>query len=255
MFRSSRLDLIPKETLEELVKNSISFMDILKSLGYSKKGTGNYRTLKKKLRFYNINFSHITNNSKNYKIRKKRSKIPLELILVENSEYNRGELKRRLIKGGILQNKCFICDLDNNWYNKPLTLQLDHINGISNDNRIENLRLLCPNCHSQTPSFSGKNNEKTGGKRVPLFSLICLSCGKERKSKNSKLCSFCEKTSRRKIERPSKDQLSKIVWEKPTYKLALEFKVSDKAIQKWCKSYNIDKPPRGYWAKHYSDME
>ncbi len=81
-----------------------------------------------------------------------------EEILVENSPYkNIPILKKRLLKEGLLEYKCAICGNTGEWLGQPLTLQLDHINGDHFDHRLENLRLLCPNCHSQTETFSGKN--------------------------------------------------------------------------------------------------
>lgn len=82
----------------------------------------------------------------------------MEEILVENSTYlNRAKLKERLVRDNLLKYECSVCGNTGEWNNKFLSLQLDHINGINNDNRIENLRFLCPNCHSQTDTFSGKN--------------------------------------------------------------------------------------------------
>ncbi|VBB18632.1 HNH endonuclease [Yasminevirus sp. GU-2018] len=79
-------------------------------------------------------------------------------ILVVNSSYtDLRYLVKRLLDEKMLENKCYDCGIDPNWMGNPLSLQLDHINGVHNDHRIENLRLLCPNCHSQTPTFGGRN--------------------------------------------------------------------------------------------------
>lgn len=83
---------------------------------------------------------------------------PLEEILVENSTYtNRWRLKIRLLRANLIDNICYKCGLEPKWNGEPLSLQIDHINGKSNDNRLCNLRMLCPNCHSQTPNFAGRN--------------------------------------------------------------------------------------------------
>lgn len=83
---------------------------------------------------------------------------PFEDILVEHSTYSSTHnLKRRLIRAGLLEEKCVWCGLTDTWNGKMLVLQLDHINGISNDHRLENLRLLCPNCHSQTETYCARN--------------------------------------------------------------------------------------------------
>jgi hypothetical protein len=84
---------------------------------------------------------------------------PLAEILVERSTYtNRQSLKKKLIKAGLKEDVCEICGQLPMWNNKPLVLQLDHINGVGDDNRIENLRIICPNCHTQTPTFGYRPN-------------------------------------------------------------------------------------------------
>jgi Zn finger protein HypA/HybF involved in hydrogenase expression len=83
-----------------------------------------------------------------------------EEIFVENGTYPRHRLKHRLIRDKLIEYRCEICSNVGIWNNKPLSLQIDHINGVNNDNRIDNLRFLCPNCHSQTETYAGKNNKK-----------------------------------------------------------------------------------------------
>lgn len=79
-----------------------------------------------------------------------------EILEGKFPQYSSSKLKNRLIKEGIFENKCSICNI-NTWNNLPLILHVDHINGISTDHRKENLRLICPNCHSQTNTYCGRN--------------------------------------------------------------------------------------------------
>jgi 5-methylcytosine-specific restriction endonuclease McrA len=91
---------------------------------------------------------------------KARPKLkPIGTLLTKHSSAHRGTIKRRLLKDGTLKNVCAICRCLPTWNGKPLTLVLDHINGRADDFRMENLRLLCPNCNSQTVTFSGRNKK------------------------------------------------------------------------------------------------
>lgn len=91
----------------------------------------------------------------------KKEPIPIEeLLVIDRPQTSRGHLKRRLLKEGLLLNQCAGCGTDPIWRDKPLVLQLEHKNGIKTDNRLENLELLCPNCHSQTDTFCGKNTKR-----------------------------------------------------------------------------------------------
>lgn len=102
----------------------------------------------------NLDITHFNKYSKASLAKRNR---PLEEILVENSNYtNNSSLKKRLLEEGLLKYECYECHISE-WNGKPLSLQLDHINGNNSDNRLENLRFLCPNCHSQTETFSGRN--------------------------------------------------------------------------------------------------
>jgi 5-methylcytosine-specific restriction endonuclease McrA len=83
--------------------------------------------------------------------------MPIKVLL--SAPRDRAHLKKRLLKAGFLANRCAQCGLTD-WLGKPLSLELHHINGEGQDNRLENLALLCPNCHSQTDSWGGRNSRR-----------------------------------------------------------------------------------------------
>jgi hypothetical protein len=81
---------------------------------------------------------------------------PIETYLVKGRRVNRMDLKGRLLSAGLKKDQCERCGI-RSWLEEPLSMALHHVNGDRDDNRLENLALLCPNCHSQTPNFSGRN--------------------------------------------------------------------------------------------------
>jgi hypothetical protein len=143
----------------KVVSESTTFSEVCRAFGI-KAGGGNFRTIKKRIKELDLDVSHFEGKSFTGKRRLtggvKQKK--LDDVMVENSQYSRRSLKNRLIKDGILDYKCVECGNEGFWNGEKLTLQLDHINGVNNDNRLENLRILCPNCHSQTKNYAGKNN-------------------------------------------------------------------------------------------------
>ena len=90
---------------------------------------------------------------------------PLDVILV--SSRSRCTLKRRLLQAGLLQNRCDICGLSE-WQGEPLSIQIDHLNGVRDDHRLENLRMLCPNCHSQTPTHGNRRRLRAVARDVDV---------------------------------------------------------------------------------------
>lgn len=149
--------LYEENSFTEIVKCSRSYSDVVKKLKLPK-GHGNRQTTIKYIEKYNIDISHFDFKGDN--LGGKRNKIPLNEILVENSTYtNRHNIKEKLYRNNIKERKCEIksCGQGEIWKGRKMSLILDHINGVNNDHRIENLRIVCPNCNATLPTHCGKN--------------------------------------------------------------------------------------------------
>ena len=152
MPQISKVYQVSDEQFIQIIKESNSYSDCLRALGLGTRGGSSTDILKKRINELNCSIEHFgkTGQSAN-------AKYSLDEILVENSSYaNISRLKIRLVNEGRMEYKCQCCGISE-WLDKPISLQLDHINGINNDHRITNLRFLCPNCHSQTDTYAGKN--------------------------------------------------------------------------------------------------
>jgi hypothetical protein len=134
------------------VKSSNCISDVLDKLGLTKHGS-NFNTIRMIIRRLNIDDNHLSATVGRL-VNTGHTNWNIDNIFVENSSYSRGGLRSKVISYNILPNyECSICGNNGSWYNKELKLVVDHINVINNDNRPLNLRWLCPNCHSQTPTF------------------------------------------------------------------------------------------------------
>jgi 5-methylcytosine-specific restriction endonuclease McrA len=161
-----------------------------------------------------------------------REKNPDEEVFCENSKFScRKSLKKRLLTDFGFESKCSSCGIDS-WLGKPLSLELDHINGVNNDHRIHNLRFLCPNCHSLTPTFKGRNRKPRKIESKCLDCQIPIFKGSER-------CVKCQGLLSRSCARPGESDLFIDIVELGFYGTGKKYGVSDNSIRKWCKSYGL----------------
>lgn len=143
------------DKLKEAVQNSYSLRNVCILLGIVPAG-GNYKTLKSRLIDVGISTDHFTGKVWNKGKKIDRPATKLEEVIVNNRQYPSHKLKIRLIKEGYKKAVCECCG-NAEWLGQPIKLELHHINGINDDNRLENLQLLCPNCHAYTDNYRGKN--------------------------------------------------------------------------------------------------
>lgn len=213
------------DKLPEIVKTSNCRSDVLRKLNLTTDGSGNHRVIKRWIEKLNISTSHFNYRkvlADKLSAYKNQTRYKPEEFLIENWLGSMSPIKQWAKKH--IKYECNICQNNGIHNNLPLSLQLDHINGIVNNNTIQNLRWLCPNCHTQTKTYGSK---KLNLNRVNLSTV------------NPNWRNL-PKLSTRKVIRPSKEILEKEILEFPMTKLGLKYGVSDNSIRKWCKSYEIN---------------
>lgn len=245
----SLVDEYTQEELVNIVKISTSYKDLAKKLGYTSFSGDLKKLLEKK--FSNFDTSHF-----NKVIRP--IKRTAENIFIKDSTADQSTLRKWYYENKYTPYICSICGQEPIWQGKSLTLILDHINGINNDDRLENLRWVCPNCNQQLETTNGKN------KKVHRKKYYCIDCGKEI-SRNSTRCIECY--AKFKVTKPkqnsqrtevsdmlvTREELKHLIRTTSFVKIGERYGVSDNAVRKWCDKLNL--PRRKTEINSYSDLE
>lgn len=203
---------------------------------------GNGETLKRYARdVWKISTEHFDQNARRRNPRRGR---PLDELLVANSTYNRGSLKKRLYAEGVKERRCELCGQGEEWRGRRMALILDHINGVGTDNRLENLQIVCPNCAATHDTHCGRNVPHTH------VEIECGRCGKRfvRQRPQQRFCSrecgtrwprapHVPRPATRRAMRPPYEQLVKEITETSYEAVGRKYGLSGNAIRKWVRGY------------------
>jgi hypothetical protein len=227
-----------EEEARAAVAAARSHSDAMVRLGVRPAG-GNHATFKKYLALWGISTDHFDWGGARPP---RREALPLDEVLVEGSNYERKRLKVRLVEAGLKRLQCEMCGQGEMWRGLRMALILDHINGVWNDNRLENLRMLCPNCNATLDTHCGRKN------RRKVLDRACGYCGKTFVPKYAKQ-RFCSRPcgvhhnapALRRVERPPEEQLLAEISATSYLAVAGKYGVSDNAIRKWVRAYERER--------------
>ena len=232
----SKLYQFTPSELQKLLDESNGYSDLLRKINMNPKGD-NPKTLKKIITELNLDETKLKLNRSNLyrnnaKVTHKKVKIPIEDIIMkkEHPNYQPFKLLKRLIKEGYKERKCEKCGLTE-WQGQPIPLELHHEDGNRNNNLLNNLKILCPNCHALTNTFCGKN----------------IKIQKKIKQDKKKI--------NNRIKNPpiSRKELKEKIRNNSFTNIGKEFGVTDNTVRKWCKKYNL--PFQSRKIKKYSDSQ
>ncbi len=233
---------VPRYTeaeLREVVARSRTMTEVLRHFGLRPAG-GNHKLLRRWLETVGYLVRPLRRHTA---ARCGGSRSPLEAVLVPGSTYQRGQLKQRLYDAGLKQRACELCGQGEEWRGRRMSLILDHINGVADDNRLENLQIVCPNCAATLDTHCGRANRRT------VDDQTCLRCGARFRPKSShqRYCSReCgvrwaragqSRPGARRVERPPYEELRAEVAALGWRAVGRKYGVSDNAVRKWMRAY------------------
>lgn len=237
----------PKSTETELrlaIATSVSVAETLRQLRMCHSG-GNRATVRKYAQLWGISMEHFDPHAASRSgLARRRRQLPLSEVLVENSSYSRSNLKKRLYLEGLKEPQCELCGQGDTWDGKPMSLILDHVNGVRDDNRLHNLRIVCPNCAATLHTHCGKNKD-------PF--RPCAVCGEPFRPQGGiqmhysasaaavRAASRDAQVAARTVARPPYEQLLREIAESSFVAVGRRYGVSDQAIRKWLRAYERER--------------
>lgn len=240
----SYFDNYTTKEIEQIVAISTSYKDFARKIGYSNSPSGDtIKNIQRWLEPYDT--SH-------FAVKTTPIERTIENIFIEKSTASQHTLRSWYLKGGYSVYKCSICGQLPEWQNKPLALILDHINGINNDDRLENLRWVCPNCNQQLETTGSRNPQR----KIFAKKYYCVDCGKEISKSTSIRCFSCEMKQRviPLEEMPvTREELKQLIRTQPFTQIGKKFQMTDNAVRKWCDKFNLPRTKKEI--NSYSDEE
>ena len=233
--------------LRDAVRQSLCWRDVLRALNRGIAGN-NHRTVQKYVALWDIPTDHFDPLARIRRGAATRIR-PLEEVLVEHSTYKRESLKMRLYREGLKERRCELCGQSEEWRGRRMSLIIDHINGIGDDNRLENLRIVCPNCAATLDTHCGRKRVRP----KPRECLVCLESFEPRYSQHRYCSHKCVGRANggrrrgvpvpaiRKVERPPFEQLLREIEETNFCAVGRKYGVSDNAVRKWVRAYEAER--------------
>jgi hypothetical protein len=212
------------------IAESKTLTEALRRLGVRPAG-GNHAVLRRWAGEWGIPTDHLDSHAVLRSL--SRARKPLDEVMVNGSTYDRTSLKRRLLAQGLKEARCELCGQDEHWHGRRMSLILDHVNGVADDHRLENLRIVCPNCAATLDTHCARNMPRPA----------CRRCGARLRSSARRYCSYAcwnaseeaaaQRASRRVVERPDHDELMAALATASHAAVGRRYGVSATTIYRW----------------------
>ena len=233
-----------EDELRAVIAASVNWSEALRRLGLRPAGH-NHRTIQRHVAHWKIPTDHFDPNACRRAAAETR-RVALTDLLVENSTYSRGSLKRRLYDEGFKERRCELCGQDEDWHGARMSLILDHVNGDATDNRLANLQIVCPNRAATLDTHCGRNKQR-------LEPRACAGCNQvfQPRGRTQRYCSHrcaglahadhSPRPESRKVDRPPYDVLLAELAASSYLAVGRKYGVSDNAVRKWVRWYERER--------------